>query len=177
MSHIPHPSDLVVTSDGILVCKGRSFRCALGKTGITDTKREGDGATPVGRWKLRYVLYRADRRAAPVTALPVQAITPDDGWCDDPAHASYNRPVRLPCAASHEKLWREDGLYDLVVTLTHNDAPAIPGNGSAIFMHIARPGYSGTEGCIALAADDLETVLGDCRRDTHIVILPQTSPA
>lgn len=122
-------------------------------------KTEGDGGTPVGRFPLRRVLYRPDRLDAPATGLPVEAIKPDQGWCDDPAHPDYNRPVRLPFADSHEKLWREDMVYDVIVILGHNDDPPVPGKGSAIFMHVARPAYEPTEGCVALALEDLLAVL------------------
>jgi len=152
------PPDLrVFLEDGIAraACGGRAWQCALGRGAVGREKREGDGVSPVGRWPLRRVLYRADRLAKPDTALACQAIDPDDGWCDDPADASYNRPVRLPYSASHERLSREDGLYDIVVVLGHNDDPVVPGAGSAIFLHVARDDYGPTEGCVALALPDL----------------------
>ena len=115
--------------------------------------------SPVGTYPIRYVFYRPDRGNAPDTALPVIAMAPDDGWCDDPESPDYNRHVKLPFAASHEVLWRDDHVYDLVVVLGHNDAPPVAGMGSAIFMHLARDAYTGTEGCVALAKDDLLAVL------------------
>ena len=136
--------------------------CALGRAGIRSDKREGDGATPVGDWPLRRVLYRADRRRAPDTTLPVDAIQPDDGWCDAPDDSSYNRPVKLPYQASAEHMWREDSVYDIVVVLGHNDDPVLPGAGSAIFLHVARPGFAATEGCVALEEGTLEEVLREC---------------
>lgn len=163
-------NDIVVTSGGILSFGGLRFRCALGKGGVRSEaeKREGDGATPLGRYPLRQVFYRPDRLAAPQTRLPLQALTPQDGWCDDPLDPAYNRFVTLPYGASHEKLWREDAVYDLIVVLGHNDDPPVPGLGSAIFMHVARPDYSGTEGCIALALPDLLALLGVLRPATQI---------
>ncbi|MFN4275427.1 MAG: L,D-transpeptidase [Ferrovibrio sp.] len=154
-------NDIVVTSDGFLKHGGLQFRCALGKGGVKPEadKREGDGATPLGRYVLRQIYYRADRMAAPQTRLPVQALTPQDGWCDDPADPAYNRHVLLPYAASHEKLWRDDHVYDVIVVLGHNDDPPVPGMGSAIFLHLARPDYSSTEGCVALALSDLLALL------------------
>ncbi|MCB9948555.1 MAG: L,D-transpeptidase family protein [Rhodospirillaceae bacterium] len=151
--------DLIVTPDGWLRFAGRRWRCALGRAGIRHDKREGDGATPVGRFPLRRLLYRADRVGRPATALPAAAIAPEDGWCDDAAHPDYNRQVILPFPAGHERLWRDDGLYDLLVVLGHNDDPVIAGAGSAIFLHVARPGYEPTEGCVALDRDDLATLL------------------
>jgi L,D-peptidoglycan transpeptidase YkuD (ErfK/YbiS/YcfS/YnhG family) len=129
--------------------------CALGRAGRRARKREGDGATPVGRWQVLGLLYRADRVQRPLTRLPVRPIGRDDGWCDASADRNYNRPVRHPYAASAERLWRADDLYDIIVVLNHNVQPRSRGRGSAIFMHIARPGYAPTEGCIALRRDHL----------------------
>lgn len=150
--------DIIVTAAGleaprhrgVLNAGGQGIDCALGRTGITGDKREGDGATPSGRFALRRVFYRADRLAPPATRLPLTAIAKDDGWCDDPASSDYNRPVRFPFAASAEHLWRDDALYDLVVVLGHNDDPPQPGAGSAIFLHVARDGLQPTEGCVAI---------------------------
>jgi L,D-peptidoglycan transpeptidase YkuD (ErfK/YbiS/YcfS/YnhG family) len=114
-------------------------------------KREGDGATPIGQWRVREVLYRPDRVRRPATSLPVRAMRRHDGWCDAAADRNYNRLVRLPYPASAEPLWRQDALYDVVVVLGCNDHPRVRGRGSAIFLHVARPGYAPTEGCIALA--------------------------
>ena len=117
--------DLIVTSDGAggwtARLGDRQFRCALGPAGPRRDKREGDGATPIGRFPLRQVLYRPDRLARPEGGLPQRRLTPEDGWCDDPADPAYNRPVRLPYAARHERLWREDAVYDVIVVIGHND--------------------------------------------------------
>ncbi len=118
--------------------------------------------TPAGRFVFRRALYRADRlAAAPATALPRAALTPEDGWCDDPADPAYNQPVSLPYGARHERLWREDRLYDVIVVLGQNDAPVAPGLGSGIFLHVAAPGFTSTKGCVALALNDLLRVLED----------------
>jgi L,D-peptidoglycan transpeptidase YkuD (ErfK/YbiS/YcfS/YnhG family) len=135
---------------GVVKLGGLAFPCALGRSGRRALKREGDGATPMGRWRLLQVLYRADHVRRPATDLPVRQIAPRDGWCDAPADRNYNRPVRHPYPASAERLWRPDGLYDIVVVLSHNVRPRVRGGGSAIFMHVAQPGYSPTEGCVAL---------------------------
>ena len=108
---------------------------------------------------MRRVYFRADKGPAPETGLPVVALRPEDGWCDDAEAPEYNRLVPLPRAGSHERLWRQDDLYDLIVELGYNDDPVVAGKGSAIFMHIARPGYLPTEGCVALAEADLREVL------------------
>lgn len=142
-------------------------RCAVGRGGIGEKQREGDGITPVGTWPLRRVLYRADRITAPRTSLPLAPIAPDQAWCDLPGDANYNRLVRLPYPSLDERLWREDSLYDLIVVVGFNDSPPISGKGSAIFLHLARADYSPTAGCIALSHNDLieaveQLALDDC---------------
>jgi L,D-peptidoglycan transpeptidase YkuD (ErfK/YbiS/YcfS/YnhG family) len=149
----------IVTRTGLLAIGGESFRAALGHGGIRADKQEGDGATPAAVLPLRSVLYRPDREAPPTCAVPVRRLHPFDGWCDDPASHAYNRMVRLPSQASAEALWREDAVYDIIGVLGWNDAPVRPNLGSAIFLHLARPGFAPTEGCIALAAADLRRVL------------------
>ncbi len=138
---------------------GLRLRAACGRAGVTTRKHEGDGATPAGLLKLRRVLYRADRQPIPRTALPREPIGPDDGWCDDPAHTDYNRPIRLPHPARHERLWRDDALYDIVGVLGWNDAPVQRDRGSAIFLHVARPDLAPTEGCVALPLAELRHLL------------------
>lgn len=144
---------------GSIAYGGRRWPCAMGAGGVRAFKREGDGATPFGLWPLRCVLYRPDRLRRPRTCLPVAALRPQDGWCDAPGDASYNRMVAMPYRASAETLWREDGLYDLIVVIGYNDEPRVQGAGSAIFMHIARPGYAPTAGCVALRTDHLLALL------------------
>lgn len=159
---------------GRLTWPGGETACAFGRSGVIDAgeKREGDGATPLGVWPIRRVLYRPDRVAAPDTSLMCRALVPDDGWCDAPGDPAYNRPVRLPYPTSHETMWREDGLYDFVVVLGHNDSPPMPGVGSAIFFHCAkgadgslagatdgRDNLRPTEGCVAIARDVMVSIL------------------
>ncbi len=148
-----------VPSDPALHIGTLRVAVVLGAGGIRAQKGEGDGATPSGLLTLRRVLYRADRGSAPASAVPREALAPDDGWCDDPGHPDYNRMVRLPHPARHERLWRDDGLYDIVGVLGWNDDPVRPGRGSAIFLHAAHPDGRPTEGCIALAPDALRQVL------------------
>jgi L,D-peptidoglycan transpeptidase YkuD (ErfK/YbiS/YcfS/YnhG family) len=143
---------------------------ALGRGGIRALKREGDGATPRGRFAVRHVLYRADRGPRPRTRLPVRAIREDDGWCDDPADANYNRLIRLPSRRSAEGLKRADALYDLVLVLGYNDMPRVRGRGSAIFVHLARPGFTPTDGCIALSRRDLTQLLASLSPRSAIVV-------
>jgi L,D-peptidoglycan transpeptidase YkuD (ErfK/YbiS/YcfS/YnhG family) len=158
---------------GIVRLGGLTFACALGRSGCRARKREGDGATPMGCWRLERVLYRADRVRRPATALPLRRISSSDGWCDAPPDRNYNRPVRHPYPASAERLWREDGLYHLIVVLSHNARPRVRGGGSAVFMHVARPGYLPTEGCIALRRDHLQRLLKRLRPGSRICVAPR----
>ena len=155
---------------GVFDAFGQTFACALGAGGVVGEKREGDHASPAGRFPLREILYRADRLERPVTGLPLRAIDPADGWCDAPDDPAYNRPVTLPYGASTENLWRADNVYDLIVVIGYNDAPVRPGRGSAIFLHIATDGYGPTEGCVALARDDLLVVLARLESGAEIEI-------
>ncbi len=157
---------------GLVFSAARIARCALGPAGPRARKREGDGATPAGRWKMLQVYYRADRVARPVTSLPVRALRASDGWCDAPLDRNYNRLVTLPYAASAESLWRADSIYDIVVALDHNIRPRVRGGGSAIFIHLAREGYPPTAGCVALNFHDLGMLLAHCGPGSRIRINP-----
>ena len=152
----------VDTSARTLSAFGETWPCIIGRSGAipADAKREGDGATPLGRWPLRTLLLRPDRVALPATSLPWRWLRPDDGWSDGSADPAYNRPVRHPHAYSAEHLWRDDGLYDVIVTLGHNDTPPNSGAGSAIFLHCAAPDGKLTEGCVALPRDVLLELVG-----------------
>lgn len=148
-----------VYPDGRLTLGGLVFRVAIGRNGVSEHKREGDGATPVGVLPLRRVLYRADRSCPPACVVPIEPLAPNDGWCDDPTDPAYNRAVRLPYGARHEELWRSDGVYDVLGVLGWNDAPVQRNRGSAIFLHVARDDYAPTDGCVALRLTDLIAVL------------------
>src|SRR5665213_774427 len=122
--------DLIVAADGIAEWNGRRIRCALGRGGVRADKREGDGATPAGTWRMRALLFRPDRiPRTPLTGLPLRGLRPEDGWCDDPGDALYNRPVKFPFRGRAERLWREDEIYDLVVIVGFNDDPPVPEQG------------------------------------------------
>jgi L,D-peptidoglycan transpeptidase YkuD (ErfK/YbiS/YcfS/YnhG family) len=153
--------NFIARANGDFELGGRRTICALGPNGVVPAadKREGDGKSPLGVWPMRRVLFRPDRGGAPETALPLTPISPSDGWCDDPADAAYNQPVTLPYPASAEDLWREDEAYDLIVVLGHNDDPPVPGLGSAIFLHLAKPGFPPTQGCVAISRADMEELL------------------
>lgn len=153
---------------GIVRIGGNSIRCALGRGGRKVCKREGDGATPIGRWKIREVFYRSDRVARPICGVPVRSIRPLDGWCDAARDPNYNRRVVHPYPASAERMWRADHLYDVVVVLGYNDMPRSRGRGSAIFLHLARADYMPTEGCVAVSHRDMSRLLRCISRRTYL---------
>jgi L,D-peptidoglycan transpeptidase YkuD (ErfK/YbiS/YcfS/YnhG family) len=160
---------------GMLIVGALSFPCALGRTGRRAIKREGDGASPCGPYPLRRVVYRRDRCRRPATQLPTAAIRPTDGWCDAPSDPNYNRPVQhlshvRPYGAGAEWLWRDDHVYDVIVIIGYNDRIRRRGAGSAIFLHVARAGYTPTEGCIAVSFKDMLRVLPRIGRNTRIII-------
>ena len=145
-------------------------RCAVGRAGIAEKIREGDGVTPIGRWPLRRVLYRPDRMVPPRCVLPVAPLAPDDGWCEGPGDPDYNRLIRLPHRAAAESMWRDDHLYDVVVVVGYNDAPVVADKGSAIFIHLARADFTPTAGCVALALPDLLEALAQLTPDDRLII-------
>jgi L,D-peptidoglycan transpeptidase YkuD (ErfK/YbiS/YcfS/YnhG family) len=165
--HVMH-----VDAGGWLEWRGRRYRAALGRGGVRVDKREGDGATPAGRFPLRYVYYRADRLDRPLTGLKTAVIRPSDGWCSIAEHADYNRKVELPHVdgGNVESLWLDGGVYDIVVDIGYNDDPPIPGLGSAVFLHVAPEHYGPTDGCIGLAKDDLLEVLRTTPRGASICV-------
>jgi L,D-peptidoglycan transpeptidase YkuD (ErfK/YbiS/YcfS/YnhG family) len=165
--------DLLVStsSDGTVLDWGDGpRRCAIGPAGIAAKSAEGDGVTPQGTFPLRRIFYRADRIQEPKSILPVRATGPADGWCDASADPNYNRLVKLPYPASAENMWRDDHLYDLVAVVGFNDDPVVPGRGSAIFLHLAKPDYRPTAGCVALAEADLRAALEQLRPGDKIRI-------
>lgn len=152
----------------------KRWRCAVGPNGIGDKTGEGDGVSPAGRWPLRQLFYRADRIKKPESCLKSTVITKDMGWCDEPTHSEYNRLVRLPFDASHEKMWMDSDVYDCVVVLGQNDDPVVPNAGSAIFLHISQPTYKPTAGCAAMSKNDLLEFLTLATPDTYLHFVAQS---
>jgi L,D-peptidoglycan transpeptidase YkuD (ErfK/YbiS/YcfS/YnhG family) len=159
-------------SAGILLAGALAFPVVLGRSGIRANKIEGDGATPVGRFRLVRVWWRADRHRRPVTLLPVRRITPGLAWCENTVDPRYNRPFQRSANEPGDRLWREDHLYDLLIELDHNTRPRVARRGSAVFVHSARPNRSPTAGCVALPRRDLQRLLGSIGPATRIVIAP-----
>lgn len=144
--------------------------CAIGASGLSTQKSEGDGITPIGAFALRQIWYRPDRITLPACVLPERRITENDGWSDDPCDPAYNQAVRRPHPHRHETLWREDHLYDVLIEIGYNDAPATPGLGSAIFLHLQKNNYQATRGCVAIDRAHMLALIPALSLDTKIKI-------
>jgi L,D-peptidoglycan transpeptidase YkuD (ErfK/YbiS/YcfS/YnhG family) len=155
---------------GWLTADGWSVPVALGRGGILANKWEGDGGTPRGIYHPLRLWWRADRHTRPRTYLPVRAIRPEDAWCEDPRDRHYNRPIRLVRDQPGDRLTREDHLYDFIVEIDHNSAPRIAGRGSAVFLHLARPNFSPTAGCVSMTKSSMLRLLRRMGPRTKIVI-------
>ena len=155
---------------GVLIVAAQHIAVALGRAGIRANKREGDGATPRGVFRPARLWWRADRAVRPSTRLPARRIRPEDAWCEDPRDRRYNRAVERAAGQAGDRLWRADPLYDLIVELDHNTRPRVAGRGSAIFIHVARPGLAPTAGCVALPAARLRWLVGLLGPKTRIQI-------
>lgn len=157
-------------SEGILLAGNLTLPCKIGRTGIKVVKREGDGATPRGAFRLLRLLRRPGRLRFVPTALPWRHVQPDDGWCEVATDRNYNRPIRLPYPASHERLWREDRLYDAIVVLDHNHVPRRRHGGSAIFLHLWRDDGGPTQGCVAVSPVSMRRLIALCGPRTRLMI-------
>jgi L,D-peptidoglycan transpeptidase YkuD (ErfK/YbiS/YcfS/YnhG family) len=155
---------------GWLVAGPLALPVAIGRGGVKANKREGDGSTPRGTFRLRRLWWRADRHARPRTLLPSTRIAGDDGWCEDPRDRRYNKRVKVPPGSKGDRLKRTDSLYDFIVEIDHNTRPRIAGRGSAVFIHIARDGFAPTAGCIALTMNSLRHLLQRVGPRTKIVV-------
>jgi L,D-peptidoglycan transpeptidase YkuD (ErfK/YbiS/YcfS/YnhG family) len=157
-------------SRGVMVVDGVPIPVALGRGGVRANKREGDGATPRGIFRLKRLWWRADRHPRPVTRLPVRRIEHADGWCEDPRDRHYNQHVTVPKGSNADRLARNDQLYDFIIEIDHNTRPRVAGRGSAVFIHVARPGFSPTAGCVALTAPALRRLLAKVGPRTRIIV-------
>jgi L,D-peptidoglycan transpeptidase YkuD (ErfK/YbiS/YcfS/YnhG family) len=162
---------IIVKRSENLLFKKLKFKCSLGKNGVTKNKVEGDKCTPSGVYRLKQVFYRADRINKITTNLKKIKIKKNMGWCDDPSSKRYNRLIKIPYKFSHEKLYRKDHIYDIVVILNYNMNPVVKKKGSAIFMHITKKNYLKTLGCIALKKNDLLKILNKVKKDNIIKII------
>ena len=161
---------IIVKKTGYLQYKNLKFRCALGKAGIKKKEKEGDNVTPRGTFKITSVYYRPDRIKNIITKIGKIKIKKNMGWCDDPDSHFYNQQISIPNKFNHEKLYRNDNLYDLILVLNYNTNPIIKNKGSAIFVHIAKKNYKKTKGCIALKKKHLIELISKIKKNTKIKI-------
>ena len=159
-----------ITGPDRLMYESKTYKCAIGLSGISDSKKENDGATPAGQYNIRSVLYRPDRIPPPDTFLRIEPLKIDDVWCDNPEKKEYNLKVTRSKGLITERLWRKDSLYDLILIIGYNDDPVIVGKGSAIFIHVAKPNYKPTRGCITLKLVDLYQILKSLKPSDTILI-------
>ena len=162
---------IIINKSGYLKYKNLKFRCALGKAGIRIKKKEGDNITPKGTYKIIRIYCRKDRIRQVKSRIKIYKINKKIGWCDDPRSKKYNQLIKLPSKFRHEKFYRRDHLYDLIVVLDYNMRPVIKNKGSAIFIHLAKGNYYPTKGCIALSKDNLLMILNKINKNTKIKIL------
>jgi L,D-peptidoglycan transpeptidase YkuD (ErfK/YbiS/YcfS/YnhG family) len=155
---------------GLLLAGPLAFPVALGRGGILANKREGDGATPRGTFRLKRLWWRADRDSRPANTLPIRKIAPEDAWCEDPSDRRYNRPIKIPSGAAGDRLTRDDHLYDFIIEIDHNAQPRIARRGSAVFIHLARPDLSPSAGCVTMSKPWMRALLRQIGRETRIVI-------
>ena len=163
-------SQIQVSATELTLPDGATIPCSVGKGGIVADKREGDGGTPIGVFPMRLCYFREDRLKLPEIGLQTLPLSPYDGWCDDAAHEEYNQHVKLPFDAGHEKLWRDDHAYDIIIPLGYNDESIEKGKGSAIFFHLMHDDGRPTEGCVAINVADMLALLPQLSSQTEMVV-------
>jgi len=162
---------MIIVRKNTLSFNNTSYKCSVGKNGISNKKNEGDGCTPFGQYSLGNVYYRDDKVTLPKIDLHKIVIKKKFGWCDDLNSDDYNKCISFPFNYSAENLYRTDNIYDIICLINYNTNPIIKGKGSAIFLHVAHDDYSATEGCIALKKDDLIKLLSQINITTKINII------
>ena len=161
----------IIIKKNYLIFDKYRIKCAVGKRGIGIKKKEGDFVTPIGLFKIKYILYRKDRVKNLKTLLKKIPITKKIGWCDDPKSKKYNQLVKISNKYSFEKLYKVDNVYDIIIVLNYNMNPIRKNKGSAIFIHIAKKDYKSTEGCVAIRKIDLLKVIKDLKKNTRVKII------
>jgi L,D-peptidoglycan transpeptidase YkuD (ErfK/YbiS/YcfS/YnhG family) len=162
---------IIVKKTGYLKYKNFKFRCALGKGGIKKKVKEGDNISPKGIFKIIKIYYRPDKINKIISSIKKIKIKKNMGWCDDPSSSYYNKQVKLPSKYNHERLYRKDNLYDLILVLNYNTSPIKKNKGSAIFLHIAKKKYQPTKGCVALKKQDLIQLTSIIKKNTKIKLI------
>ena len=161
---------IIINKSGYLKYKDFKFKCALGKAGVGKKKIEGDNITPKGTFEIVKIYYRSDKIKKIYSKIKLFKINKKMGWCNDPISKKYNQLIKLPSKYTHEKLYRQDNVYDLVVVLNYNRTPIIKNKGSAIFIHVAKKNYKKTEGCVALKKKHLVKLIENIKSKTKIII-------
>ena len=161
--------NLLVKNNHLFI-KDKKLQCAIGRGGLKKNKVEGDLSTPIGAFKFNKIYYRADKLGETNFEIDSSIIQKNDGWCDDEKSKFYNQYIQFPFNESAEHLYREDDIYDILCVLNYNTSPIIPGLGSAIFLHVARSNFAGTEGCIAIDKEALLTLATNITHDSRIII-------
>ena len=161
---------IIINKFGFLKYKDLKFKCALGKAGIGKKKLEGDQITPKGTYKIVKIYFRKDRLKKISSKFKLIEIKKNMGWCDDPKSKKYNQLIKLPSKYSHENLYRENSIYDLILVLNYNMNPIIKNKGSAIFIHIANKKFKNTEGCIAIEKKNLVQLVKIINKKTLVII-------
>jgi len=156
-----------------LTYKNYKLKCALGKRGIGYKKKEGDLITPVGKYKIKYILYRKDRIKKIYSKIKTIVIKKNMAWCNDPESKDYNKLIKLPSDFSFENLYKKENIYDIVLVLDYNMNPIIKNKGSAIFIHVAKKNYKKTEGCMALRKIHLLKIIKLLESNTKVKIVNQ----
>ena len=161
---------IIINKFGLIKYKNFKFRCALGKAGMGEKKQEGDNVTPTGTFKIVKIYYRSDRIKKISSKFRAIEITKNMGWCDDPNSKNYNQLINLPSKYGHEKLFKKNNIYDIIVVLNYNMKPVVKNKGSAIFIHVAKKNYQPTQGCIALKKNDLLKILSKINKNIKIKV-------
>ena len=161
----------IILKNKFLYFLNYKLKCSVGKSGITNKKKEGDNKTPRGKFKIKYILYRKDRIINLKTTLKTVEIKKNMGWCDDIKSKYYNQLIKTPFEHSYEKLWLTENTYDIILVLNYNMDPIIKNKGSAIFLHIAKSKYQATKGCIAISKPDIKLLVSKVSQKTRLNIL------
>ena len=160
----------IILKNKFLYFKNYKLRCAIGKSGISHKKKEGDNKTPKGEFKLKYILYRNDRVRHLQTHIMKKKITKNMGWCDDPTSKKYNKLIKFPFNKNAEKLWLKNNIYDVIIITNYNSNPIIKMKGSAIFLHIAKKNYQSTMGCVAVSKKDMRLLISKIKKNSNLII-------
>ena len=161
----------IILKNRFLYFLNYKLKCSVGKSGITNKKKEGDNKTPRGKFRFKYILYRKDRIINLITKLKTVKIKKNMGWCDDVESKYYNQLIKIPFKHSYEKLWLRENIYDIILVLNYNMDPVIKNKGSAIFLHIAKNKYQPTKGCISISKSNIKLLVNKLSLKSKLIIL------